>query len=699
MLTIDLAISILLRLVAFGWTIVLIVKIRDKRLVFLALMLGLMVLQQIFTVSKESFTFQPVFLTTELTGLLISILCLFAVAYINNVVHPNADVSKGESIDKLESKYSSHNYLLPIVSLFFILFFVALNYWSIRSIQILTDKHHGDHHDVVFQLVNMNLAIGNAIQESYAYVLSGDIIEKQEFLEWDKEFDEEIEILRRKHERLEHEAEFDELITQLEISKSYLIAISFKLFNEYELNGVVDSKTYIDYEDAIDSLIPKIRELNDVQSEHLLEEYDVTSTLLERGKTVINFSTFVLLITSLAFIAIALVLDNLLKKNSKKIIDYRIAQQRKEQLLLDSIPAMIWQKDDKNNIINLNTVAAQSIGKTVEELKGKNAKELYPNEADAYLQDDLEVIRTNKPKLDYVEPYQAGNKRKWIRTDKYPIGDRKNATGVLVVATDVSAEREMEYQLEKQRSLLMETQQELVHAEKRGLLAQLSSSIAHELNQPLSSASQFCSSFKLRMNKLNIIDDKLTSYLDSIIYQVNRAGEIIRRIKALSKNKTVEKSVYEIGEVLLEATELLKNEIKLNNVKLTITKYKGDLHCKIDKIGIQQVILNVIQNALNSLKNIKENRRINLSIETKDNKLYVSIEDNGVGIKGLDKSAIFAPYATSTESGLGLGLSLSRKILMDNNGTIEVDTQFSPGARFVITLPIVHSEDLVEMPA
>jgi len=111
-------------------------------------------------------------------------------------------------------------------------------------------------------------------------------------------------------------------------------------------------------------------------------------------------------------------------------------QQVEQQALLDLIPAMVWYKDDRNRIIRTNRLAAESIDKTVTEVEGRSTYDLYPDEAEKYYQDDLEVIRSGRPKLGIIEPYQTptGEKR-WVQTDKVPYRDPGGKIiGVLVFA-------------------------------------------------------------------------------------------------------------------------------------------------------------------------------------------------------------------------------------------------------------------------
>ena len=124
-----------------------------------------------------------------------------------------------------------------------------------------------------------------------------------------------------------------------------------------------------------------------------------------------------------------------------KRAEERLFQAQKErQTIFDSVPAMIWYKDAENRILRVNRTAADSIGMPVRDLEGRSIYDLYPHHAKQYHQDDLEVIRTGRPKLGIVEPYQVGSgEKRWIRTDKIPYrGDDGRVIGVIVFAVDIT---------------------------------------------------------------------------------------------------------------------------------------------------------------------------------------------------------------------------------------------------------------------
>jgi len=146
----------------------------------------------------------------------------------------------------------------------------------------------------------------------------------------------------------------------------------------------------------------------------------------------------------------------------RKAAEAKLQQQRiEQQTLLDLIPAMVWYKDSQNRILRANRRAAESINKSVAEVEGQSAYDLYPEEAKQYHEDDLAVIASGQPKLGIVERYEiAPGQKRWIETDKVPYRDAQGKViGVLVFAQDITERRQAEAALqesERQYRLLME---------------------------------------------------------------------------------------------------------------------------------------------------------------------------------------------------------------------------------------------------
>ncbi len=152
----------------------------------------------------------------------------------------------------------------------------------------------------------------------------------------------------------------------------------------------------------------------------------------------------------------------------KRVEEVLWRQKEEQKIIFNSVQAMIWYKDKKNNILRVNKAAADSLGLTIEEVEGKNTKEFYPEEADKYLEDDLEVVNSGKPKYGIIEQYQiSGGEKRWVRTDKIPYRDKKGKIiGVIVFAIDVTERKQVEDTLRESEARLREQSNVLIDLAK-----------------------------------------------------------------------------------------------------------------------------------------------------------------------------------------------------------------------------------------
>ena len=690
MLTLDITLSIILRVVAFCWALKVVYQQRDNRILLLALMFGLMALRQIFTAFHHGFDFHFVVFTEEFPGLLVSILALLSIIYIEKIYHaPKSNKVNENTVFTSNLKEATKPQILPFVGVFTILLLVAISVGSIQTLENLHKEKHVEDSIILSRLQTTFFEIGNALQESYAYLLSGDVGEKEEYLQWAGSVSSNI---NQSYKELEGKIEYTEIFDDIVLVQNHIkksIQIAHSLFSEFEQNNYVNEHSLQIYEQEIDSMTPLIELINKRYTEHIAEIENITHESLHTGKTVINFSLFTLLFVTITFILFTIYLAKKRQDDAEDYFKFQLDQQKSEQILLNSIPAMIWQKDANNNIVNLNQAAAQSIGKSINEIRGKNAHHFYPEEPKDYYKDDIEVLRMRKPKLGIVEQHQEKNRKIWIRTDKYPLFDAEDqVNGVLVVSTDITKEKQAQEELEDNKSKLIDIKDKLIHSERVNMLGQLSSSISHELNQPLSAANQFFSSIKIRLEKLNIKDEKVQSYLNQGIEQIKRASEIIRRIKELSKKQTPQKVETNVKDLVQEVLKILVNELTLNEIDVQLSFATDQIICRLDKIEIQQVLINLLQNSINSLQKIEKNRLILITVQMQNqDQITVTVQDNGPGIPANEMDKIFSAYHTNKTGGIGMGLPICETIIEAHGGEIWPDTDYTAGARFSFSLP------------
>jgi PAS domain S-box-containing protein len=234
---------------------------------------------------------------------------------------------------------------------------------------------------------------------------------------------------------------------------------------------------------------------------------------------------------------------------------------------------------------------------------------------------------------------------------------------------------------------LHKTQAELTHVTRVTTLGEMTASIAHELNQPLGAVVNNASACLRWLAANNLEEARQSAAL--IITDGHRAGEIISRIRALVKKAPPQKDWVSINETILEVIALTRNEVQGNRVALQ-TQLSSDLPLILgDRIQLQQVILNLIINAIEAMSGVAENPRELLIGSAKDEPrgVRVAVRDSGPGLDPESLNHIFTAFYTTKPQGMGMGLAICRSIIEAHSGRLWASPNDGPGATFQFTLP------------
>ncbi len=238
------------------------------------------------------------------------------------------------------------------------------------------------------------------------------------------------------------------------------------------------------------------------------------------------------------------------------------------------------------------------------------------------------------------------------------------------------------------RDTLIETQKELVQAGKLAALGQLSAGVAHELNQPLAAIRNYTHNSKVLIERGEA--SQANSALEQIDTLTEHMAEIITQFKQFSRKPSANIKPILLSEAISNVLTILENSIEKDAIQLTLPKLIGDVKVNAELIRLEQVLLNLITNAIDSLEH-SELKKIILSCELDhdNHMLYLSICDSGCGIPEANRAQIFEPfYSTKKSKGLGLGLSISYNIMKDFNGSLECAFSGSMGTTFVLSLEL-----------
>ncbi|AGH48464.1 PAS/PAC sensor signal transduction histidine kinase [Sphingomonas sp. MM-1] len=254
--------------------------------------------------------------------------------------------------------------------------------------------------------------------------------------------------------------------------------------------------------------------------------------------------------------------------------------------------------------------------------------------------------------------------------------------GVLDISGRVRAQEEVQ-----------RVQAELAHAARVATLGELAASIAHEVNQPLAAIVNFGEAAKRWLNRPEPDMAEAAAAIERMIGDSRRASDIIGRIRAMATKSVPKPTLFHPCEAVKEAVQLVRHDMQARGVALSIAEVEAVPRVRADRIQIQQVAVNLIVNAVQAMAQVPEDRRA-LVIRTGlagDNMVRIEVQDSGPGIDPVVADRLFTAFASTKDSGMGMGLSISRSIVEAHGGTIcGRGNEAAPGATFSFTLPVAE---------
>jgi PAS domain S-box-containing protein len=364
---------------------------------------------------------------------------------------------------------------------------------------------------------------------------------------------------------------------------------------------------------------------------------------------------------------------------------YRDVAEREAKIrrLVDSNIIGIFISSRTGEIIEANDAFLRMVGYDREDLAAGNMRwnDLTPLEWGTSTASTLEAMDTTEA----VQPYESEYVRKDGSRVPVLIGsagfDEQRDQGVAFVLDLTERKRAEE--------ALRHMQMELAHANRVATMGQLSASITHEVKQPITAAVTYASAARRFLSAEPPNFREADNALSLVVREGNRAGEVVARIRALIKKAPARKDAVEINDAILEVIALTRMEAANNSVSVRTQLAEGLPHVQGDRVQLQQVLLNLIINAIEAMRAVGEEER-ELLIITRNEPEGVSVEvqDSGPGFfapAALER--VFEAFYTSKPDGLGLGLSICRSIIEAHNGRLCASPNVPRGAIFRFTAP------------
>jgi PAS domain S-box-containing protein len=357
------------------------------------------------------------------------------------------------------------------------------------------------------------------------------------------------------------------------------------------------------------------------------------------------------------------------------------------RVLVEASPTALLMVDTSGSITLVNGQAESVFGYSRTELLGMNVDALVPTryrdwhvgDRAAYAADP--IVRPMGVDRELFARRKNGTEVP-VEIRLSPI---RNEQGLFVLASilDVSARKRTERELAVQRD-------ELAHLSRVVMLAELSGSLAHELNQPMTavlSNAQAALRF-LAHSPPNL--DEVRESLTSIVENDKRAGEVIRRLRAMLRKEPAEHKRLDINDVVLDVLRIIRSDLLNRNVDMVLELAPVLPRVEGDRVQLQQVLLNLVMNATDAMESVAKGRQIKLhTLLTEANDVQVSVVDAGCGIPADDLELIFSPFVTSKAGGMGLGLAVCTSIVQTHRGRIWASNNASGGATVHFSIPAI----------
>jgi PAS domain S-box-containing protein len=361
--------------------------------------------------------------------------------------------------------------------------------------------------------------------------------------------------------------------------------------------------------------------------------------------------------------------------------------------VIDVDPNFIFAKDRAGRFTLANQAVADAFGTTVDNLIGKTDADFNPNrdETEHFRRVDLEVIDTLQEHFIAEERItDAGGNVRWLQSVKRPIVlENGSGTQVLGASTDITRRKKTELELQEQRD-------ELAHVARVSTMGELAASLAHELNQPLTAIlSNAQAALRFISGNNPAVMEEVREILQDIVDDNNRAGEVIRRMRALVKKGELEMAPLDLASLIRDVVFLVHSDAILQNIKISYELADDLPPVRGDKVQLQQVVLNLILNAFDAMKDCPAGeRQVTLRLEASGTALIqAAVIDRGTGLSGDKLDKIFQPFYTTKGEGLGMGLSICRSIIEAHGGHLWAENNPDRGATFYFTLPLVASDE------
>jgi PAS domain S-box-containing protein len=358
-------------------------------------------------------------------------------------------------------------------------------------------------------------------------------------------------------------------------------------------------------------------------------------------------------------------------------------------VVLDTVDALIVVLDKQGRIVDFNRACEATTGYASGEVQGRPFWDIFllPEETGS-VKAVFESLRAGHfPNHHENHWLTKDGRRRLISWSNTALLDEAGAVEYVIgTGTDITERRQAE-DLERRRLL------ETAHVARLSTMGEMATEIAHELNQPLTAIANYSDACVRMLQSGTWERDDLIKALENASAQARRAGEIIQRVRGYVRKEEMRHTEADINQLIREVVPLAEIEARPRRVDLELKLSETLPPAPVDKILIEQVILNLVRNAIEALEGVAENDRT-VTIQTTasaNGNIEVAVEDTGPGLSREVADRLFMPFFTTKPNGMGMGLSISQSIVQAHGGRLWAANR-SRGAVFRFNLPAASEE-------
>ena len=358
--------------------------------------------------------------------------------------------------------------------------------------------------------------------------------------------------------------------------------------------------------------------------------------------------------------------------------------------ILATVPDAMVVIDETGHILSFSAAAERMFGYTEEEVLGENVSMLMPSpdreRHDSYLENyrgtgerkiiGIGRVTTARHRDGYTFPIELSVGEAWL-------DEKRIFTGFI---HDITQRQNVERRLQ-------DLQSELAHVGRVSEMASFASSLAHELNQPLTAIANYCEAARDLLGNGSDREtlDTVQEALDEASKESVRAGQIVRRLRNFISRGETEQRVESLARLITEANALALVGSREHGIEVQVQLDPDADLVFVDRIQIQQVLTNLIRNAIDAMIDSSQKSLIIRTAADPQDYVTVTVEDTGPGISESVVAELFQPFVTSKSAGMGIGLSICRTIVESHGGRIWFEERPGGGTAFHFTLPSAGS--------